>query len=111
MTRDDAGKLFRLMRALFPALRNAHTEDMEDAYWLVLRNRDYSDVRNVVVELAGKQRMYPSTSEIVESLPKQEPTQREPLDHWTRDGMRRLLECTDDKCASCADVTTCRFRG
>ena len=108
-TQEESKKLFRMMRAMFPSMRNTATDDMEGAYWLVLRGYDYDAVREVVIMLAGKQRMYPAPSEIVELLPKQGAPQA-PLDHWTRDAVRRLLGCDTQKCDACADVRTCRLR-
>ena len=70
MTQEETKKLFRMMKAMFPSMRNAATDDMEGAYWLVLKGYDYGIVRDAVIALAGKQRMYPSPSEIVELLPK-----------------------------------------
>lgn len=98
-----------MMKAMFPSMRNTDTDDMEGAYWLVLKGYDYGTVRDAVIALAGKQRMYPAPSEIVELLPKQGAPQP-PLDHWTKDGMRKLLQCSDEKCKTCADVRTCRIK-
>lgn len=109
MTQNESKKLFRMMKAMFPSMRNTSTDDMEGAYWLVLRGYDYDAVREVVITLAGKQRMYPAPSEIVELLPKQGAPQP-PLDRWTRAGARKLFGCSEEKCKTCPDVRTCRIK-
>lgn len=110
MTQDESKKLFRMMKAMFPSMRNTATDDMEGAYWLVLRGYDYGAVRDAVIILAGKQRMYPAPSEIVGLLPRRGATKTTALDHWTRDAVRRLLGCDTQKCDACQDVRTCRLR-
>lgn len=97
-----------MMTALFPGMRQQNAEDAAAAYWHVLKGYEYKLVRDAVVALAGKQRLIPTVSEIVELLPKEGAPQA-PLDHWTRDGMRKLLQCSDEKCGGCPDRTTCRI--
>ena len=109
MTQDESKKLIKMMSALFPGMRQQNTEDMEAAYWLVLRKYGYKDVRDAVITLAGKQRLIPTASEIIELLPKPD-EDSQVLDHWTRDAARKLLDCSDEKCASCPDTRTCRLK-
>ncbi|MBQ1576321.1 MAG: hypothetical protein IIZ83_05110 [Oscillospiraceae bacterium] len=108
-TQEESTKLIRMMTALFPGMRQQNAEDAAAAYWHVLKGYEYKAVRDAVIILAGKQRMYPAPSEIVELLPKQGAPQA-PLDHWTRDAVRRLLGCDTQKCDACPDVRTCRLR-
>lgn len=108
-TQEESKKLIRMMTALFPGMRQQNAEDAAAAYWHVLKGYDYKLVRDAVIALAGKQRLIPTVSEIVELLPKQG-TPPAPLDHWTRDAARRLLGCNAQKCDACPDVRTCRLR-
>lgn len=107
-TQEESKKLIRMMTALFPGMRQQNAEDAAAAYWHVLKGYEYKAVRDAVIALAGKQRLIPTVSEIVELLPKQG-TPQAPLDHWTRDGARKLLGCSDEKCKTCPDVRTCRL--
>lgn len=109
VTQEESTKLIRMMTALFPGMRQQNAEDAAAAYWHVLKGYNYKLVRDAVIALAGKQRLIPTVSEIVELLPKQG-TPPAPLDHWTRDAARRLLGCNAQKCNACPDVRTCRLR-
>ena len=114
MTQEEGKKLFKLLCSLHPPLKKDANEDMELAYWRVLRSYDYNDVREAVFLRAQRERFYPTAAEIVEFLPesiKEAKKQKEPeLDHWTRAGARKLLGCSEEKCKTCPDVRTCRLR-
>lgn len=113
-TQEESKKLIRMMTALFPGMRQQNAEDAAAAFWHVLKGYEYKLVRDAVVALAGKQRMIPTTSEIIDLLPPDEKYQPvnngRPLDHWTRDAARRLLRCSDEKCKACPDARTCRLK-
>ena len=111
MTQEEGKKLFNLLCSLHPPLKKEMSEDMILAYWRVLRSYRYEDVREAVFLRAQREKFYPTASEIVEYLPEQvEERKSQKLDHWTRDAARKLLDCSDEKCGSCPDKTTCRLK-
>lgn len=110
MTQDEGYKLFKLLCSLHPPLKKEQSEDMILAYWRALRSYSYDDVREAVFLRAQREKFYPTASEIVEYLPQQVAERKaHPLDHWTRDAARKLLDCSAEKCKTCPDAKTCRL--
>lgn len=99
MTREENAKLFRLLRSLY---RNAKdvTDDVEMAYYIVLKPYAYTDVREAVLSLAQRVRFFPDVADIVELLPEKIAAYNAEAtaDKWIKDKtfMEKLMEIQDE---------------
>ena len=78
MTKSDVGKLFSLLRELYPRQPQPETAERSLAWFLALEPYKYEAVRAAALMHARRSDYYPSVSEIAEGLPVQEMQEKKP---------------------------------
>lgn len=78
MTKSDVGKLFSLLRELYPRQPQPETAERSLAWFLALEPYTYEAVRAAALMHARRSDYYPSVSEIAAGLPVQEMQEKKP---------------------------------
>lgn len=107
MTKSDVDKLFSLLRELYPRQPQSETAERKLAWFLALEPYGYADAKEATLAHARESDYYPSVSEIVNRIPKDEKEKNNNRKQYWLDYYGKILndeiERTGDVCHIMSD--------